>query len=62
MIAAEEAAAKANAVIQARCAELGIPPKYAPTLQTGFLSRSVEFSDRARRAELRKLAEERSVR
>ena len=30
---AEEAAAKANAQIQARCAELGIPRKHAPGLE-----------------------------
>ena len=54
---AEEAAAKANAQIQLRCAELGIPPKCAPGLQLGWWSRSSEFANRDRRAELRKLAE-----
>ncbi len=58
---AEEAAAKANAQIQARCAELGIPAKRAPGLELGWRSRSGEFTNRDRRAELRKLAEARAA-
>jgi hypothetical protein len=57
--AAEEAAAKANAQIQAACADLGIPAKDAPHLGLGWSARSPEYSDRNRRAELRKLAETR---
>ena len=58
---AEEAAAKANTQIQARCAELGIPPRYAPQLELGWRSRSGEFANRERRGELRKLAEARAA-
>ena len=54
---AEEAAAKANTQIQLRCAELGIPAKHAPQLELGWRSRSGEFINPSRRAELRKLAE-----
>jgi hypothetical protein len=55
--AAEEAAAKANAQVQAACADLGIPAKDAPRLDLGWSARSPEYADRNRRAELRKLAE-----
>ena len=58
---AEEAATKANVQIQARCAELGIPPRYAPQLELGWRSRSLEFANRDRRGELRKLAEARAA-
>ena len=58
---AEEAAAKANTQIQLRCAELGIPPKHAPQLELGWRSRSGEFINRDRRAELRKLAEDKAA-
>lgn len=54
---AREAAAKANAQIAARCAELGIPAKDAPGLELGWRSRSPQYADKGRRAELRKLAE-----
>jgi hypothetical protein len=53
---AEEACRKANEVIVARCADLGIPAKYAPQLELGWRSRSREFASTARRAELRKVA------
>lgn len=53
---AEEAARKANEIITARCADLGIPAKYAPQLRLGWLPRSDEFLGPARRAELRKVA------
>ncbi len=56
---AEEYAAKANAQIQARCAELGIPPKDAPGLELGWRRRGGEYENERRRAELRKLAETR---
>jgi regulator of protease activity HflC (stomatin/prohibitin superfamily) len=56
---AEEAAAKANAQIQARCADLGIPPKQAPRLELGWRSRSGEYENPRRRAELLKLAQTR---
>ncbi len=53
---AKEAAERANAQIQARCAELGIPAKHAPGLELGWRSRSPEYADKSRRAELNKLA------
>jgi hypothetical protein len=52
---AEDAAAKANAQIQAACVDLGIPAKDAPSLKLGWASRG-EFTNSQRRAELRKLA------
>lgn len=54
---ADKAAQEANAVIVARCAELGIPAKHAPGVAVGFRSRSSSFSDPSRRAELRKRAQ-----
>jgi hypothetical protein len=54
---AEEAAGKANALIVARCVDLGIPAKDAPELELGWRRRSPEFSNRERRAELRRLAQ-----
>jgi hypothetical protein len=54
---ADEATKEANEVIIARCAELGIPAKYAPRLALSFTSRSPELGDPQRRAELRKLAQ-----
>jgi hypothetical protein len=54
---AEEAAAKANAAIQAACLDLGIPARHAPVLMTGWASRSRTLADPARRGELRKLAQ-----
>jgi hypothetical protein len=54
---AEEAARKANELIVACCADLGIPAKHAPKLGLEWRSRSDSFSDSARRGELRKLAE-----
>jgi hypothetical protein len=56
---AEQYAAKANAQIQARCADLGIPSKHAPGLELGWRRRSGDFVDSKRRAELFKLAETR---
>jgi hypothetical protein len=56
---AEEAAAKANEVIAARCADLGIPAKHAPRLELGWSARSRDFSDYTRRGELEKLAAKR---
>ena len=56
---AEEATAKANADIQAQCAALGIPSQDAPQIQIGWMSRSMNYSDRNRRSELYKLAEAR---
>lgn len=57
VVIAEEAMAKANAQIAAQCAELGIPAKDAPGLELRWHARSSEFSNRSRRAELRKMAE-----
>ena len=59
VIIAEEAAAKANAHIRVVCADMGIPPKEAPQLRLGFSSRGPSYTDKERRAELRKLAETR---
>jgi hypothetical protein len=56
---AEEAAAKANAIIVARCADLGIPAKDAPRLELGWSARGRDFSDYTRRGELEKLAKKR---
>jgi hypothetical protein len=56
---AEGYAAKANAQIQVRCAELGVPPAQAPGLELGWRRRSAQFSDQDRRSEVRKLAEAR---
>jgi hypothetical protein len=56
---AEEYAAKANAQITARCAELGIPPKHAPGLELAWRRRSLDYENSSRRAELLKLAETR---
>jgi hypothetical protein len=53
---AEEACAKANDLIVARCADLGIPAKHAPRLQLAWSSRSGQFGEPGRRAELRKVA------
>jgi hypothetical protein len=54
---AEEAAAKANDLIVARCADLGIPASQAPRLEMGWRSRSLQFLNPDRRGELRKLAQ-----
>lgn len=54
---AEEAARKANELIVACCADLGIPAKHAPQLHLGWQGRSSEFLVPSRRAELRKLAQ-----
>jgi hypothetical protein len=56
---AEEAAAKANEVIAARCADLGIPAKHAPRLELGWSARSRDFDAYTRRGELEKLAKKR---
>lgn len=56
---AEDAAAKANAQIEARCAELGIPPGKGPKLGLGWAARCSEYADTKRRAELQKLAKSR---
>lgn len=56
---AEDAARKANDLIVARCVDLGIPAAQAPRLRTGWLSRSPDFIDPKRRAELRRLAQAR---
>jgi hypothetical protein len=56
---AEEACRKANEQIVAACADLGIPAQHAPGLGMGFLRRGPSFTDKERRAELRKLAQAR---
>lgn len=56
---AEKAARAANERIAEACALLGIPPEHAPGLELRWRSRSSAFSDRERRAELRRLAHSR---
>lgn len=56
---AEEYAAKANAQIVARCADLGIPAKDAPGVELGWRPRGRDYSDPHRRAELLKVAQRR---
>jgi hypothetical protein len=58
-VIADEAARKANEQIAAQCSLLGIPAKYAPTLELHWRSRNSEFMDRNRRGELRKVAQSR---
>jgi hypothetical protein len=53
--AAEREVKKAQARIAARCRELGIPVRFAPTLEIGWYSRG-ENAVNARRAELRRMA------
>jgi hypothetical protein len=45
---AEEAALKANDLIVARCADLGIPASHAPRLEMGWRRRSPSLADPAR--------------
>ena len=59
VVIAEEAAAKANEQIRLRCAELGIPADHAPGLDVAWHKRGAGLSDRARREELRELAQAR---
>jgi hypothetical protein len=54
---ANEAATKANELIVARCADLGISAKHAPMLGLRWQNRSDSFIDGERRGELRKLAQ-----
>jgi hypothetical protein len=56
---AGDAAAKANDLIRARCQDLGIPARFAPSVDIGWSARSPEFRAAGRRAELRKLAQSR---
>ncbi len=53
--AAEREVAKARKLVAARCAELGIPKRFAPDLDVHWYSRG-ENALAARRAELRKMA------
>ncbi|MGO9684619.1 MAG: hypothetical protein ACLP0B_14950 [Steroidobacteraceae bacterium] len=53
--AAEREVAKAEARVAARCAELGIPKRFAPSLDLQWYSRG-ENAVKERRAELRKMA------
>lgn len=57
VVIVEEAARKANELIVARCADLGIPASQAPRVEQSWRSRSSSLSDPTRRAELRKLAQ-----
>lgn len=53
---AKEAERKANEVIVARCADIGIPEQFAPQVSNNFYRRSYELENPKRRAELRKRA------
>ena len=53
---AKHEAEKAQRQIAARCAELGIPARFAPTLETNWYSRG-ENAVNSRRAELRRVAQ-----
>jgi hypothetical protein len=55
--AAEAEVARANQRIAARCRELGIPTRFAPTLHMYWSPRGAENSVKERRTELRRMAE-----
>ena len=55
----KEVVDKANAEIRAICADMGIPPKFAPGLSVSWMARSPEFGLKTRRDELQKLAQAR---
>jgi hypothetical protein len=55
---AEAAVRAADQALAARCKQLGIPPRFRPSLQVGWYERG-ENASRARRVELRKVAETR---
>jgi hypothetical protein len=57
--AAEAEVAKAQAKIAARCQELGIPARFAPSLRLHWHNRGYDNSLEKRRAELRRVAETR---
>jgi hypothetical protein len=59
LLLAQEAVAKLNAQIREQCAAMGIPAKYAPEIGMHWHSRSLQFADKERRAELQRLAEAR---
>lgn len=54
-----EAISTANKVIALRCAELGIPAQFRPSLQAGWFTRSEQCASKERRAELRRMATKR---
>jgi hypothetical protein len=56
--AAERAVKTAQAEITARCAELGIPERFAPSMACGWYGRG-ENASKDRRAELRRVAQTR---
>lgn len=56
--AAKAAVAEAQAVVEARCKELGIPPEFAPGLSVGWYGRG-QNAAAERRSELRRLAKSR---
>jgi Winged helix-turn-helix DNA-binding len=56
---AEQQIAKANAQIEAACLDMGVPSNHAPRIQAHWMSRSPEYSDRTRRAQLKELATKR---
>ena len=58
---AQDALEKANAHIRVQCADMGIPPEHAPELQLAWSSRSSQFANRERRADLEKLARTRAA-
>jgi hypothetical protein len=59
MKAAEAEVAKANQKIAARCGELGIPARFAPTLDLCWSSRGSDNAVAVRKAELRRMAQTR---
>lgn len=59
MDAAKEQVRKANDLIVAQCAGLGIPARHAPEALVGWYSRSPSVLDPSRRGELRKVAQTR---
>lgn len=56
--AAKKAVAEAQAEVERRCKDLGIPPEFAPSLQCAWYGRG-QNATKDRRAELRKMASSR---
>ncbi len=56
---AEREVQKAQKVVAARCRDLGIPDRFAPSLSLGWRARGYDNAVAKRRAELRRMAETR---
>ena len=56
---AEREVQKAQKVVAARCRDLGIPDRFAPSLSLGWRARGYDNAVASRRAELRRMAETR---